>query len=463
MNSTIVDVKDFIDNRSMSMYQWLLLVLCVIVAALDGVDTAAMGFIAPSLMKDWHISRVAFGPVLSAVLFGFALGACLIGPLADRVGRRKILIFSVLLFGAFNSLCSLAQSPTQLIFLRLLAGIGLGAAMPTAATLLSEYAPTRLRSSLITVMFAGFALGSGLSGFMASYLLRTYSWRDVLLVSGLLPILSVPLLVWLLPESARFMAVQGRSPKDIARTLKRVCAARFGEDVLFTSPEPSFTAGRLPVQQLFRDGFGFPTIMLWISCFMGLLIVYLVTGWLPTLISDAGYSVQNAASMAAVFQVGSIPGALLIGFLMDRFDSSKVVSIAYVLGGTAIFTLGVNILNAAWLPAQVAFAGFFLGGAQTGLNALAPGMYPTRARATGVSWMNGVGRGGAILGYLIGGLLLSLGWHFGAVFAALAMPALIAATAILANRYAARVADSKALLQCQGQAAAIAAPSLKGK
>ena len=179
---------------------------------------------------------------------------------------------------------------------------------------------------------------------------------------------------------------------------------------------------------------------------MGLLIVYLVTGWLPTLISDAGYSVQNAASMAARFQIGSIPGALLIGFLMDRYDRSKVVSIAYILGGIAIFTLGVNILNASWLPAQVAFAGFFLGGAQTGLNALAPGMYPTRARATGVSWMNGVGRGGAILGYLIGGLLLSLGWHFGAVFAALAMPALIAATAILANRYAARVAVSKVLL-----------------
>ena len=177
--------------------------------------------------------------------------------------------------------------------------------------------------------------------------------------------------------------------------------------------------------------------MLWVSCFMGLLILYLVTGWLPTLIRDAGYSVQQAASISAMFQVGSIPGALLVGILMDRIESSRVVATAYLLGGLAIFALGVNILNPNWLPVQVAVTGFFLGGAQTGLNALAPAFYPTQARATGVSWMNGIGRTGAIFGSLIGGLVLSLGWHFGTVFAALALPALIAAAAVICSRYAA--------------------------
>jgi AAHS family 4-hydroxybenzoate transporter-like MFS transporter len=344
----------------------------------------------------------------------------------------------VIVFGFFNASCAFAQSPTQLMILRLLTGIGLGTAMPTAATLLSEYVPKRLRAFLVTVMFAGFALGSGLAGVIASALLGKYGWRGVLLTGGVLPLLSLPLLLWLLPESARLLAVQGRPSEEIAKLLKRVCNANFSANTSFISQEHRLTAAKIPVQLLFGDGYAFGTMLLWASCFMGLLILYLVTGWLPTLISDAGYSVQEAASISAMFQVGSIPGALIVGFLMDRIESSRVVAAAYFFGAIAIFSLGASILNSGWLLAQVAIAGFFIGGAQTGLNALAPAFYPTQARATGVSWMNGIGRGGAIVGSLVGGLLLSLGWQFGAVFAALAMPAMFAAGAVVLSRYASR-------------------------
>ncbi len=434
----VVDVKKFIDDNRMSSFQWVIVALCFLVAMLDGIDAASMGFVAPSLMADWHISRIAFGPVMSAVMLGFAFGAIVVGPFADRIGRRKILILSVLIFGVFNAACALAQTPTELMILRLLTGIGLGTAMPTAATLLSEYVPQRRRAFLVTVMFAGFALGSGLAGFIASILLGKYGWRGVLVAGGILPILSLPLLLWLLPESARLLAVQRGASADIAKLLNRVCKTNFSADTSFTSIEPRVTATKIPVSMLFGDGYAFGTLLLWLSCFMGLFILYLVTGWLPTLITDAGYTVQDAASITAMFQVGSIPGALIVGFLMDRGDSRRVVAIAYLLGGVAIFSLGANILNTTWLPAQVAIAGFFIGGAQTGLNALAPAFYPTQARATGISWMNGIGRTGAIVGSLIGGLLLSLGWHFGAVFAALAMPALFAAGAVILSRYASR-------------------------
>lgn len=438
MSMPVVDVKKYIDDNRMSSNQWVVVGLCVLVAMLDGIDAASMGFIAPSLMADWHISRVAFGPVMSAVMLGFALGAIVIGPFADRIGRRKILLLSVLLFGLFNAACALAQTPTELMILRLLTGIGLGAAMPTAATLLSEYVPQSRRAFLITVMFAGFALGSGLAGFIASILLGAYGWRGVLLAGGILPILSLPLLLWLLPESARFLAVQQRESAEIAKLLNRVCNTNFTADTRFTSVEPRVTVTKLPVSMLFGDGYAFATLLLWVSCFMGLLILYLVSGWLPTLITDAGYTVQDAAAITAMFQFGSIPGALIVGLLMDRLDNRRVVAIAYLLGGIAIFSLGANILNTAWLPAQVAIAGFFIGGAQTGLNAFAPAFYPTQARATGVGWMNGIGRAGAIIGSLTGGLLLSLGWHFDAVFAALAVPALFAACAVIMSRYAAR-------------------------
>lgn len=438
MSTTTIDVEKFINESRVTPYQWVIVGLCFLVAMLDGIDTASMGFVAPSLMAEWHISRVAFGPVMSAALLGFAIGAIVVGPFADRLGRRKILIFSVLIFGFFNASCAFAQTPTQLMVLRLLTGIGLNTAMPTAATLLSEYVPTRLRAFLLTVMFAGFALGSGLAGGIASMLLGPYGWRGLLLVGGFLPLLSLPLLLWLLPESARLLAVQGRPSEQIAKVLNRVCNTNFRANTTFISQEHRLTAAKIPVQLLFGDGYAFGTMVLWASCFMGLLILYLITGWLPTLISDAGYSVQEAASITAMFQFGSIPGALIVGFLMTRIESSRVVAAAYFLGAIAIFSLGTSIMKSGWLPAQVAIAGFFIGGAQTGLNALAPAFYPTQARATGVSWMNGIGRGGAIVGSLVGGLLLSIGWQFGAVFAALAMPALFAAGAVALTRYASR-------------------------
>lgn len=446
MSTTVIDVEKLIDESRVTLYQWVIVGLCFLVAMLDGIDTASMGFVAPSLMADWHISRVAFGPVMSAVMLGFAFGAIVVGPFADRLGRRKVLIFSVMVFGFFNASCAFTQSPIQLMTLRLLTGIGLGTAIPTAATLLSEYVPARLRAFLVTVMFAGFALGSGLAGGIASALLGKYGWRGLLLTGGVLPLLSLPLLLWLLPESARLLAVQGRPSKEIAKLLKRVCNVNFSANTTFISKEHRLTAAKIPVQLLFGDGYAFGTMLLWSSCFMGLLILYLITGWLPTLISDAGYSVQEAASITAMFQVGSIPGALIVGFLMVRIESSGVVAAAYFFGAIAIFSLGASVLNSGWLPAQVAIAGFFIGGAQTGLNALAPAFYPTQARATGVSWMNGIGRGGAIVGSLVGGLLLSLGWQFGAVFAALAMPAMFAAGAVVLSRHAARSIVREAIL-----------------
>lgn len=438
MSTTTVDVEKYINESRITPYQWLTVGLCFLVAMLDGIDTASMGFVAPSLMAEWHISRVAFGPVMSAALLGFAIGAIVVGPFADRLGRRKILLLSVVIFGFFNACCAFSQTPTQLMVLRLLTGIGLGTAIPTAATLLSEYVPKRLRAFLVTVMFAGFALGSGLAGGIAALLLGSYGWRGVLMTGGILPLLSFPLLLWLLPESARLLAVQGRATADIARLLKRVCNATFSANTTFISSEHRLTAAKIPVQLLFGDGYAFGTMLLWASCFMGLLILYLITGWLPTLISEAGYTVQEAASITALFQIGSIPGALIVGFLMVRIESNRVVAAAYFLGAIAIFSLGTSIMKSSWLPVQVAIAGFFIGGAQTGLNALAPAFYPTQARATGVSWMNGIGRGGAIAGALIGGFLLSIGWQFGAVFAALALPAMLAACAVFVTRYASR-------------------------
>ena len=437
IKETPVDIKGFVDERKMSRYQWLVLALCFLIVTLDGLDTAIMGFIAPALVHEWHVTRAAFGPVMSAAMVGLAIGALVAGPSADRIGRRKVLIGSVLCFGFFSVLCAFANSPMQMLILRFLTGLGLGAAMPNSTTLLSEYVPSRSRSLLVTIMFTGFNFGSGAGGFAAAWLIPHLGWRSVLMFGGVLPLLFVPFLLWLLPESARFLLVKQAAVQKIAKILGRVCGHQFSDTVAFTAPEPD-TGNKAALRVLFSNGYAFGTVMLWITYFMGLLIIYLLTGWLPTLIKDAGFSIERAASLTGFFQLGGTVGAIAVGFTMDRLDRNKVIAAAYLLGGVFIFALGAGTLQSNLIGVLIAAAGFFMSGAQTGLNALAPTYYPTRVRATGVSWMLGIGRFGGILGSLVGGSLLSLGFSLQSVFSILAVPAVLAAVAIVMNRFALR-------------------------
>lgn len=432
-----VDIKGFIDGRRMSGYQWLVLGLCFLIVTLDGLDTAIMDFVAPVVMKEWSIARAAFGPVMSAAMVGLAVGAIAAGPAADRVGRKKVLLGSVFCFGLFSLLCAFASTPGQLVGLRFLTGLGLGAAMPNSTTLLSEYVPSKSRSLLLTIMFTGFNFGSGAGGFVAASLIPHFGWRGVFVFGGVLPILFVPVLMLLLPESARFLLVRRATVERIAATLGRVTGHRFDANARFTAPEP-VVVNKAPVRMLFADGYAMSTLMLWVTYFMGLLIIYLLTGWLPTLIKDAGLPVERAAAITGMFQLGGTVGAIVVGFAMDRLDRNAVIGAAYLLGGVFIFALGMGTLQSSLLTVLVTCAGFFMSGAQTGLNALAPSCYPTRARATGVSWMLGFGRLGGILGSFVGGVLLSLGFSFSTVFSVLAVPAIVAAFAIILNRFALR-------------------------
>ncbi|HUE65595.1 MAG TPA: MFS transporter [Rhizomicrobium sp.] len=431
--TNIIDIKAFIDDRPIAPFLWVLVAMCFLVVVADGMDVAIMGFVTPSILQDWNISRPAFGLVISAAPFGLVIGALIAGPSSDRFGRKIVLTISVLLFGIFMFMAAWSSSPQEMALLRLLAGMGMGAAMPNATTLLSEYVPQRRLSLLITIMFSGFSLGSAAIGFIAGYMIPHFGWRSVLLVGGITPLVLVPFLLALLPESARYLALQGAPADKIAKVLGRVTGHRFTGGESFVSPEPSPLRARSPIGVLFSDGYARTTIALWITYFMGLMVVYLLTGWLPTLMKDAGLTITAAANVTAMFQIGSMIGAILIGWGMDRGHPSRVIGAAYLAG--AVFIMGLAWLGAlsGWLPALVFAAGFCFG-AQTGLNAFAPGCYPTMARATGVSWMLGMGRFGSIVGSLAGGALLGLGWSFGAVLGILAIPALCAAIAIASTR-----------------------------
>lgn len=425
-----LDVRSHINGRKMSGYQWLLLILCFLIVATDGMDVAIMGFLAPGITKEWGISRAAFGVVMGAAPIGLAIGALLVGPLSDRYGRKKLLMTAVAWFGVCSLACAAAHDVVTLSALRLLTGLGLGAAMPNATTLLSEYVPERSRSTLLAIMFTGFNLGSALVGFLAAALLPDYGWRAVLLVGGAIPLVCLPFYLWLVPESARFMVVRNYPAERIARTLSRVCGSTFAAGQSFVVSEPQVKSNQ-PGKVLLSDSYRKTTLSLWGTYFMGLLVIYLLSGWLPTLIKDAGLPIEKAASITALFQLGGTVGALVVGYLMDRWSPSRAIAAAYISGAVFILLLASGSVQSGMFAAYVLLAGFCMSGAQTGLNAFAPSCYPTAVRATGVSWMLGVGRFGSILGSFAGGVLLSMGWSFGAVIAILAVPATLAALIIV--------------------------------
>jgi AAHS family 4-hydroxybenzoate transporter-like MFS transporter len=434
-----LDVRAYINDRKMTGYQWLLLGLCFLIVATDGMDVAIMGFLAPGITKEWGISRAVFGLVMSAAPFGLAVGALLVGPLSDRYGRKKLLMTAIALFGIFSILSAYSTNVTSLSILRFLTGLGLGAAMPTTTTLLSEYLPERSRSLLLTLMFTGFNLGSALVGFGAAALLPGYGWRTVLIVGGGIPLVCLPFYLWLVPESARFMVVRNYPSDRIARTLRRVCGEDVSRDVRFTVSEPPVQKGA-PVNVLLSPSYRLITISLWVTYFMGLLVIYLLSGWLPTLIKDAGLPIERAANLTALFQLGGTVGALVVGFYMDRWTPNRVIATSYIGGAIFILLLASGSVTSALFGAYVLLAGFCMSGAQTGMNAFAPSCYPTAVRATGVSWMLGIGRFGSITGSFVGGVLLTMGWGFSAVIAILAIPATIAALSIVFTKFAPRTA-----------------------
>lgn len=426
-----LDVQAFINAQPLSRYQWRVVILCFLIVFLDGLDTAAMGFIAPALSAEWGIDRASLGPVMSAALIGMVFGALGSGPLADRFGRKVVLVVAVFLFGLFSLLSAYSSNIDQLLILRLLTGLGLGAAMPNATTLLSEYTPERLKSLLVTSMFCGFNLGMACGGFVSAKLIPAMGWHSLLMLGGILPlILTVVLMIWL-PESARFLVVRNLGVDRIRKVLAPISRQEVNTAKDFSVPEQKTVRSRNVLKVIFSGTHSAGTLLLWLTYFMGLVIVYLLTSWLPTLMRDSGASMEQSAFIGALFQFGGVLSAVGVGWAMDKYNPHKVIGCAYFLAGVFAWLVGQSLGNVAVLATLVLLAGMCINGAQSAMPSLAARFYPTQGRATGVSWMLGIGRFGAILGAWAGATLLGLGWNFEQVLTALVVPAALAAIAVL--------------------------------
>ncbi|HUN92644.1 MAG TPA: MFS transporter [Burkholderiaceae bacterium] len=440
------DVQAFIDRHPFSWMQWIVFVLCFATILLDGFDTAAIGYVAPSLLKEWNIAKPALSPVLTSALFGLVVGSLSSGMLADFLGRRTVLAAAATTMGVFCLLSSRAGSLDELIVLRFLTGLGLGAAMPNAITMMSEFCPSKRRALLTNGAFCGFPVGASLGGFLAAWMIPQWGWRSVLALGGTVPVILAILVVLLMPESVYFLLNRGRDVRRVVDILRRISpdAGRAGS--FFLAERSRAFRGQRAVGVILSRHYLLGTVALWVTYFMGLVIFYGVINWLPVLLKDIGIAPKQAIVITALFSLGGL-GALLSGWLMDRFHADLIVAALYGMTAIGIFAVSTAIGSAVMLPALILLAGGLMNTGQSSLGALAARFYPTEGRATGVSWMTGVGRFGGIAGTFLVGSLQGYGASLGTIMNVLAVAGLIAAAALLLKHrvYAAADADIAAV------------------
>lgn len=426
-----LDVQAFLNEQRLSTFQWVIFALCFCILLLDGFDTAAIGYIAPSLIKEWGVAKPALAPVLSAALFGLAAGALSAGPLADRFGRKRVLVVSVLVFGVASLLAAHSQNLEHLTALRFLTGIGLGAAMPNAVTMVSEYSPDKRRALLTNAMSCGFALGAALGGFLAAWMIPQWGWRSVLELGGITPLILSVLMLFLLPESVRYLVAKGQGSERIRAVLSRIS----GSDVLpaiFVTGEQAADAatGQSGAAIVLSRPYVLGSVMMWLAQFSGLVIFYALINWMPILFKDAGLGAQEATLITALFPLGAV-GAIFSGWLMDRYNANKVIAIGYAFTAISVAAIGQAIGSVGLLVLVVFIAGILMNTAQSSMPALAAAYYPTQGRATGVAWMLGIARFGGIAGSFLVAEMARQHLELASIFAVIAIPGLIACAAVL--------------------------------
>ena len=427
-----VDVSELIEGQKLGVYQIWITVLLSAIMFFDGYDMQVLGYAAPALLKAWNIQKAQFGLAFGAGMTGFMLGATMLGQLGDRWGRKKMIVGGALLFGACTAASGLITTLNALLSLRFIAGIGMGGTVPNCIALLAEFAPAKTRGTKVSTMYVGYTLGSALSGVIAAKYIPLLGWPIAFYIGGIAPLLLLPVLAFGLPESVRFLALQQRDPKTIARILTRLRPGlSFEPDVRFMTQDQKQPG--LPVRYLFTERRAPVTLLLWLAVVGSLMALHFFTSWLPTVMESGGMPVAHAIIATALFQFGGMIGCLFVGRFLDKYG---VMAIFAGLIAAVVFIASIGWAGGSEgiLIALILFAGFFLIGAQVGEIVL-PGMiYPTYIRSTGAGWATGIGRFGSILGPVIGGVLIGLGLSLPQLFLCAAAPAFGSALAVFLLR-----------------------------
>jgi AAHS family 4-hydroxybenzoate transporter-like MFS transporter len=428
--SSTINVTAIIDRRPLAELQIRVVILCALTIFLDGIDTIVIGLAAPSLAAALGVNVSSFGPVFGIGQAGVMLGVLTFGPLGDRFGRKRLVIGSAILFATFTLLTAWAWSFEALLVFRFLTGLGLGGAAPNAVALTSEFAPKRLRAAFVSLQWSALPLGGVAVGLMSSVLITKWGWQSLFYIGAIVPALLVIVLIVALPESVSFLLTRGLDREGVRRIVHKIAPE------IPPSPDTRYVVDEeklpgAPMKHLFTERRAAVTLFLWVPFFTSFMILIFVTSWIPTLLRAGGLSIAQAGFAIALNSFGSFVGSALIGRLMDRYGAFAVLIPAFVIAALTTGLLGFSTATFTTAALVIALSGFFAGASQTGVIALAAGIYPVAIRSTGVGWAMAIGRLGAVVGPLLGGMFLGWHWRVDQIIPVIAAPELIGALCIV--------------------------------
>ena len=427
MSTQTLNINTVVDEAKFTPFHWSVLIWCLLIIIFDGYDLVIYGVALPLLMQEWGLSAVQAGLLASTALFGMMFGAMSFGTLSDKLGRKKTIMICVAIFSGFTFLGAFASSPVEFGILRFLAGLGIGGVMPNVVALMTEYAPKRIRSTLVAIMFSGYAIGGMASALLGAWLVADHGWKIMFFIAGI-PFVALPIIWKFLPESLMFLTKKGETAQ-VAEIVKKISPEqKLNAETRFVLNDV-IAGDEAPLRALFQQGRMFSTLMFWVAFFMCLLMVYALGSWLPKLMIQAGYSLGASMLFLFALNIGGMVGAIGGGALADRFHLKPVLSIMFTVGALALILLGFNSPQAV-LYTLIAVAGAATIGSQILLYTFVAQFYPTAVRSTGMGWASGIGRIGAIVGPILTGALLTLQLPHQMNFLVIAIPGIIAALAV---------------------------------
>jgi MFS transporter, AAHS family, benzoate transport protein len=421
-----INISRIVDESKFNRFHALVLTLCAFIIICDGFDLVIYGSVVSVLMEEWQLTAVQAGTLGSYALIGMMFGAFIFAPLADKIGRKKVIILCILLFSLCTGLIGFAKTPTEFGIYRFISGLGLGGVLPITVALMTEYAPKHLKNRLVTIMMCGYSVGGILAAALGIFLIPTFGWKSVFFV-GAIPLLTLPIIIKFLPESLGFLLARNKK-EEIGQLLSKI-------DPTYTPEKNDHYEVVIPKKtgmigaKLFKEGRALSTLLFWVSFFMCLLMVYGLNTWLPKLMAQAGYALGSSLMFLLVLNAGAIVGSLIGGWAADRWSTKKVIIFYFIVGGIALTLLGTHP-NTFVLYTLVAIAGATTIGTQIVLYSYVSQYYPITIRSTGLGWASGVGRIGGIVGPIMGGFLLSAQFPLQFNFMAFAIPGFIAAISL---------------------------------
>ncbi len=429
-NSQIRSPSELIDKSSMSGQQILIIALCLLFNMLDGFDITAMAIVAKTVSQELALPPERLGWIFSFALAGMMAGAMFLAPISDLIGRRKMIIISLLLVGVSILFTAKANTLTEFIILRFISGLGAGSLLACQATLASEYSPERFRALAVGAVTAGYPMGAMMTSVVAGYVMPDYGWRGMFWFGGIATVLMAFLAIWLIPESLKYLV--NRRPEN---ALEKVNAQlqRIGKPSVNALPE-------LAEQDTLNNQRGFlgnillllgpdyrrTTILLWLAFFFSFATLYVMLSWIPQMVEDSGYSFVVGREAFFLFNLGGVIGIFLMGLLATRFWLSNLL-LAMLFGSAIGMVFFANAtVEQTVMMAIIFMIGVLLQGGFTGLYAAASKAYATQIRATGLGWCLGLGRSGAVIGPTLAGYLISAQFSMSAIFYIFAAPMAIA-------------------------------------